>query len=1176
MQTFRSVATRVSVVIAVLMTAAAGAGLAHASGSHAASPARFWARQRGPAGPGLLPAGRSWTVTLITGDVVRVRTVQGRPPLVAISPGPGRRQVIFTKFVDSRDDIQVLPMDVAPLIGRVLDPALFNVTTLIQNGDDNAHRSALPLIIQGHPAGLAALPSLARGFALSSIGAVAATEPRPSAVKVGGALAAMARSVTRAGRVSPQVTGGIGYIWLDRTIRVTGAVSPRVLAAIAAHGAVLDHNLVQIGAPVAWRAGDTGTGVRVAVLDTGVDASFPDLRGQIVAERNFTSGNHGVVADRLGHGTFVASLIAGTGRAAGGARRGVAFGSRLVIGKVLDDFGEGQESWAIAGMQWAAARARIVSMSFSAGPSDGFDPMSRAVNQLTTAHHVLFVAAAGNSGPNDETVGSPATAKAALAVGAVDGRDRLAFFSSTGPVMTTFAMKPEITAPGVNITGARAAGTTLGTPINSRYVVASGTSFSTPEVAGAAAILAELHPGWSPVRLKAALISTAHRATGGDFYALGGGRVDIGAAVTDPVAAITAIASLGATGISAKAARTSVTWGNTSKQSAELTLSAMLTDHFGHAAPPRSFALSAARVRIPAGGTATVGLFVRPRVLAGRPGIYEGQIVARDGKITIRTPVSFYLRPPMETVTIRATPLPGTAPANFLAAALLVDVSDPDIFSTNALAGYSGHNFVKIRVPAGQYWIMGLINDGLGIFPSRQGIVGQPEVNVTHDTTVLLNGAGAVPVTATVTGRPTIIQDGGIHVERALSSVVDGIDVSYFGNPVTRLPFYVNLSGSARIGSFHAYSWFRLSNPPGSKSNYVYDLYHLISTKNPATADYRITPAEQARLARITVHFYAVDGNTATVVDNRYGLTPAGFLSLQNVNPPIPGGSTRTDYLSTGPEITWDQEAAPPIYYKGQSQGLSWVTELPSFTSYAAGSKHVLDWVREPFAPGPYSGAPSVSFCAPLPTTRTAAYIHVELVDLQDLPDGFDCLGGQFPEPFYALGTSRVMSLHLGSKLIGTTRSSVGTFTVPPQAGTYRLTYTDNTSQVLPVSTRTSTTWTFRSAAPAGSDQVHIPLLLVRYRLPLNLDNHPDGSTAVLTVTRVAGAARARVTGLRMWTSTDGGRTWRPAPVRALGNGKFAVTLPHVTAGQGVSLRVGASDAGGSKVDQTIITAYHG
>ena len=269
-------------VSAVLMGAVGWTGPARASGGLAAERA---APAHGPdaaAKPEVLPAGHSWTVTLITGDVVGVRTVRGRPPLVTVTPGPGHRGGIFTKFVDSQGDIEVLPASVMPLIGRVLDPALFNVTTLIQHGDDDAHRSSLPLIIEGHPGGLSALPSLVRGLTLSSIGAVGAAEPRRTATKIGGALAAMARAVARSGRVTPGATGGIGYIWLDRTIRATSALPIRSLAALSTAGgsggssprvstAVLDHNLVQIGAPAAWKAGDTGAGVKVAVLDTGVD-----------------------------------------------------------------------------------------------------------------------------------------------------------------------------------------------------------------------------------------------------------------------------------------------------------------------------------------------------------------------------------------------------------------------------------------------------------------------------------------------------------------------------------------------------------------------------------------------------------------------------------------------------------------------------------------------------------------------------------------------------------------------------------------------------------------------------------------------------------------------------------------------------------------------------------------
>jgi hypothetical protein len=247
------------------------------------------------------------------------------------------------------------------------------------------------------------------------------------------------------------------------------------------------------------------------------------------------------------------------------------------------------------------------------------------------------------------------------------------------------------------------------------------------------------------------------------------------------------------------------------------------------------------------------------------------------------------------------------------------------------------------------------------------------------------------------------------------------------------------------------------------------------------------------------------------------------------------------------------------------------VTEVPGFTHYAPGSRTTADWARELFRPGPYSATGvSTSTCTPQPTTRADGNIHVELVDLQDLPDGFDCLQGTGV-------TTQTMRLYLGDRLLGTADSSVADFAVPtgPGSGPYRLTYDEATSAI-PVSTSTSTTWTFRSAAPAGVRLVRLPLLTIGYDLPLNLDNHPDGDTAVLTVARVAGSGSAPVTGLRLWTSTDGGATWAAAPIHALGAGRYAVTLPHVAAGQAVSLRAEAADAGGSAVDQTVIDAYHG
>jgi subtilisin family serine protease len=209
--------------------------------------------------------------------------------------------------------------------------------------------------------------------------------------------------------------------WLDRRFRATD----------------LDPNLTQIGAPAAWSAGLTGEGVKVAVLDTGIDTTHLDLRGgKVVAAADFAGS--GSTTDRVGHGTHVASIVAGAGARSGGERRGVAFEASLVNGKVLDDFGFGSESGIIAGMEWAARqRARVVNMSLGGWPTDGSDPMSLAVDRLTARYRTLFVISAGNSGPGDQTVEHPGVSLSALTVGAVDVGDELADFSSRGPASAT-------------------------------------------------------------------------------------------------------------------------------------------------------------------------------------------------------------------------------------------------------------------------------------------------------------------------------------------------------------------------------------------------------------------------------------------------------------------------------------------------------------------------------------------------------------------------------------------------------------------------------------------------------------------------------------------------------------------------------------------------------------------
>lgn len=405
----------------------------------------------------------SATVTLVTGDRVTLTDLGGGRSTVTVERAEGATGAVRSRTVNGR--VSVIPDEARPYLeAGVLDRRLFDVTGLVEQGVTGA----LPLIVTyggGRNARAAAVAP--RGTepvrALPSIGGTAVTATEP---------ALFWREFTAPGRRS----AAPAKVWLDA----------RVSAAMAESNA-------QIGTPTAWEAGLTGKGVKVAVLDTGVDAGHPDLAGRVSETRSFIEGQE--VADRNGHGTHVTSTVGGSGAGSAGKEQGVAPGAALAVGKVLSDQGTGTESQIIAGMEWAArdVDAKIVSMSLgSSEPSDGTDPMAQAVNALSAETGALFVIAAGNSGAPG-SIGSPGAADAALTVGAVDSADQAAYFTSKGPRYGDQGLKPDVSAPGVDILAARSrlvAGSGL-------YTSMSGTSMATPHVAGVAALLAERHPDWT-------------------------------------------------------------------------------------------------------------------------------------------------------------------------------------------------------------------------------------------------------------------------------------------------------------------------------------------------------------------------------------------------------------------------------------------------------------------------------------------------------------------------------------------------------------------------------------------------------------------------------------------------------------------------------------------------------
>ena len=303
-------------VAAVVALGVGLSGLAQASPVQP-SPVQLQDTKRSPAGRRRLTC----RVTLVTGD--RITLYGGDPARAAVEPGPGRDDITFSTH-RTEDHLYVVPSDVQDQLtsGR-LDRRLFDVTGLIEAGYDDKSTKAIPVLVTytGKAQQRSAVPGATVTRQLPVVNG--------AAMKVDKAEA----GTFLAGVTSARSAAGVDKIWLDGKREIS-----------------LDESVPQIGAPAAWRAGYTGKGVSVAVLDTGIDTSHPDLAGQVAGAKNFTEES---AEDLVGHGTHVASTIAGTAAASNGKYKGVAPDARLYDGKVCEEFGC-TESAILGGMEWAA------------------------------------------------------------------------------------------------------------------------------------------------------------------------------------------------------------------------------------------------------------------------------------------------------------------------------------------------------------------------------------------------------------------------------------------------------------------------------------------------------------------------------------------------------------------------------------------------------------------------------------------------------------------------------------------------------------------------------------------------------------------------------------------------------------------------------------------------------
>ena len=785
--------------VAGVMAASPGVGIADVTGPTAESE-----RSVGTSATAHAPA-TAHTITLVTGDVVRVGP-----------GGPGRERVSLVGVPGSgprsgSDSLQVLrqgkrtyviPDAARPyVLGKKLDPALFDVTSLVAGGYDDRRTKRLPLIVTyaGSPAKASeraradSLDGARRTRVLSSIGAAAVAANKADAREFWESLDDDRPHAGRAA-ASVRLEGGASYVWLDRKVTAS-----------------LDHSVPQIGAPAAWARGLTGQDVTVAVADTGVDDTHPDLAGKVAEKANFSEAADAL--DHDGHGTHVASIVAGTGAADGGRYKGVAPDARLLSAKVLDDTGTGTWSGVIAGMEWAAGRGSdVVNLSLGAPDTPGVDPVEEALNTLTEQTGTLFVVAAGNDGPAEGSIGSPASADAALTVGAVDRQDELADFSSRGPRLGDGGIKPEVTAPGVDIVAARAAGTELGDPVGEHYVTLSGTSMATPHVAGAAAILLQQHPSWTSGDLRARLMSTAQARDGLTVYGQGAGRIDVDRATTSNIQPSAGKLELGYfrwPHDDVEPVSRDLTYTNDSDAAVTLDLSAAAAGT--EPVPASALSLDKETLTVPAKGSATVTVRLDP---AGLPyGSYSGLLTATVGGTgeALRTPVGWYLEPEMYDLTVEGTNRDGTPLTSFLD---IVDIDDGSWYPTDFLVIENGR--ATLRLPAGRYSVGATaVTDATDDAPGEFVVVTMPDVDLHADTTTVLDARGAKEVTLDVKGAPlTARRSTTLGYARSSEQYPNGYSGSGASAYLSDRRMFAVPTAPVRLGGFEFVSHVRREAPP--------------------------------------------------------------------------------------------------------------------------------------------------------------------------------------------------------------------------------------------------------------------------------------------------------------------------------------------------------------------------
>ncbi|MFJ6083926.1 S8 family serine peptidase [Streptomyces sp. NPDC092369] len=1057
-------------------------------------------------------------ITLITGDRVSV-DAKGR--VVGLEPAKGREHIpVQIRKADGHT--LVVPADVAHMIatGKV-DQRLFDVTELNKSTIRTSQKQGLKVIV-GYKGAAAATKADVRDagklrHSLTTLNADAVQTPKQDAPELWDA-------VTN----GSSTASGIAHIWLDGVAKAS-----------------LDKSVPQIGAPTAWAAGYDGKGVKIAVLDTGIDATHPDLKDQVIATKNFSTSPD--ATDKFGHGTHVASIAAGTGAKSNGKYKGVAPGAKLLNGKVLSDDGYGDDSQIIAGMEWAAEQgADVVNLSLGHPDTPEIDPLEAEVNKLSQEKGILFAIAAGNDGFfGDQTISSPSSAADAISVGMVDDKDKLDPDSSRGPGFDG-QIKPDVTAPGVEITAASAAGSLIAREVGEKppgYVTLSGTSMATPHVAGAAAILKQQHPDWGFAELKGALTGSAK---GGKYtpFQQGSGRIQVDKAIKQTVIADPVSVGFGTQlwpHTDDIPVTKQVTYRNLGTKDVTLKLAATATNPKGQAAPAGFFKLGATTVTIPAGGKASVDLTVNTKLGGTLDGAYSAYVTATGDGQSVRTAAAVQREVESYDVTLKLIGRDGQPAPYYNASLTGISGLGQDKWFTP----YDASGTVTARVPKGGY----VLDTGIFVDPkdSTKGIdwLAQPKLSVTKNTTITLDARTAKPVDITVpdTAAKSEFASADYSIQLANAGFGFGWWLDTFEN------FHSKGLGAQITDGSLTQQWDGHWTK-GATEEYDTTVGGVVKQlANGYTKHYKAS-----ELAKVKVGLGSGASGKKGAVSAIGWLPQSSGASGIGVTQTLPG--TRTLHLSTGGGVKWDMgfEQYSGVDAEGFPISEAYYT-IGSLQTFKAGKSYSKTFNTAVFGPhlnsefGLYRDGNSIFGVVPL------------------FADGKGHAGS-------STFTSVDTTLYRNGRKVSSNKDPLfgeDVFTVPSAAADYKLTTSVKRSvKIAAASTRIDASFTFRSKK--GANLTKLPASTVRFNATTGLDNRVEAGRTVSIPVAVEGSAKgSNLKSLSVYVSYDYGQTWKKVSVVG---GKIKVKNP--AKGEAISFHAKITDKKNNKSTISIYNAYYG